>query len=82
MKGWWAQRGASSGKSGWAHIADKNSGGVPIVLEQSERDAEEWDDEVDGEEIVVVERAFRPPVQLYRVVDEYGAGDHHRLADL
>ena len=81
MKGWRGSVAHQATRRVDTHIADKNFGGVPIVLEQSERDAEEWDDEVDGEEIVVVERTLRPPVQLYRVVGEYRAGDHHRLAD-
>tara|TARA_B100000519_G_C13867973_1_gene262203 strand:+ start:309 stop:467 length:159 start_codon:yes stop_codon:yes gene_type:complete len=51
------------------------------VLEQSERDAKERDNEVHGEEIIVVERALWPTVQLYRVIDENGAGNHHRLAN-
>ena len=51
------------------------------MLEQSERDAKERDNEGDGEEIIVVERALWPTVQLYRIIDENGAGNHHRLAN-
>ena len=81
MKGWRGSVAHQATRRVDTHIADKNFGGVPIVLEQSERDAEEWDDEVDGEEIIVVERALWPTVQLYRVIDENGAGNHHRLAN-
>ena len=55
---------------------------APVVAHQRKRDAKEREDEIEREEIVVVERAFRPTIDLDDVVDEDRQGDHNSLSRL
>lgn len=63
-------------------VAHEDARGVPVQSQDRQRAAQEGEDEVEREEVVVVERAVGPAPELDRIVGEHRDRDHDGLPAL